>query len=132
MKTIRHVHIVDDSATARMFIRRCLEIAGLGEAEFSESGNGMQALAHMRSNRPDLLVTDLVMPEMPGEELLTRMMASPRLHGIPVLVISSQTNEAAVERLHALGARAILRKPVSPASVMPALERISKELEEEA
>lgn len=127
MRTIRHVHIVDDSATARMFVRRCLEIAGLDDAEFSESANGMQALAHMRSNRPDLLVTDLVMPEMPGEELMTRMMASPRLHGIPVMVVSSKINDALVKKLYTLNACAVLRKPISPAAVMDALESIPEE-----
>lgn len=127
MRTIRHVHIVDDSATARMFVRRCLEIAGLDEAAFSESANGMQALAHMRSNRPDLLVTDLVMPEMSGEELLTRMMASPRLFGIPVMVVSSKINDALMKKLHELNACAVLRKPISPAAVMEALESVPEE-----
>ncbi len=120
---MKRVVIADDSATARMFVQRCLEIAGLTDAEFVQAANGREALDCMKSSRPDLLVTDLTMPDMDGMELLTRVAASPTLNGTPILVISSQTNPKVEEELKALGARAILRKPVNPGAVAEALEK---------
>lgn len=60
------IAIVDDSGTARMFIRRCLEIAGFHEAEIIEAENGRDALEAIRLHPVDLLLTDLTMPVMDG------------------------------------------------------------------
>lgn len=121
---MKRVVIADDSATARIFIQRCLEIAGLSDAEFVQAANGREALELLRTGRPDLLVTDLTMPDMDGTELLTRICASPTLNGLPVMVVSSQTNPKVVEELKSLGAGAILSKPVNPGMVADALEDI--------
>jgi two-component system chemotaxis response regulator CheY len=121
------VIIADDSLTARTFIQRCLEIAGLVGAEFVPVVDGREALASMQETRPDLLVTDLTMPDLGGVELLTRMAASPALRGVPTLVISSQANPQLERELAELGAGAVLRKPVSPAAVAAAVEPLLQE-----
>ncbi len=72
------IAIVDDSATARLFIRRCLEIIGFFEADFIEAENGKDALTKIREEQPDLLITDLNMPLMDGETLLKWLKTSPR------------------------------------------------------
>lgn len=118
--------VADDSLTARMIIRRCLEIAGLSDAKFLDARDGTEALDLARNNKIDLLVTDLNMPKMDGLSLLKHIKASPKLSYLPVLVISSLTNPAKTEELFGLGASAILGKPVSPIEVAEALERISK------
>lgn len=115
------VLIADDSATARFFCRRCLQAAGLIEAEFLEAADGAQALEILRAQRPDLLITDLMMPVMDGVELLRRIQASPKLHGLPVIVVSSAGNAARERELRLLGAGAVLGKPVSPAALAAAL-----------
>jgi two-component system chemotaxis response regulator CheY len=112
------VLLVDDSATARMFVRKCLEIAGCREAEFFEATNGQEALAFLRDHPVDLVVTDLTMPVMDGQTFLTHVMASPRLNGIPVVVVSSAGNPAKEKELLEIGAVGILRKPVSPAMLV--------------
>ena len=48
--------IVDDSATARMIVRRCLEIAGLSDAEFIEAENGKEALALLKEHKVDFVI----------------------------------------------------------------------------
>lgn len=121
---MKHVVIADDSATARMFIRRCLEIAGLADAEFVEVANGQEALVVMKQSRPDLLVTDLTMPDMDGVTLLRSMAASPRLNGIPTMVVSSQTNPQVDQELKQLGVKAVLPKPVNPAVVAEAFGQL--------
>lgn len=111
MKTIL---IVDDSITARMIVRRCLEVVGFEGARFIEAGNGKEALAILKREAADLVVTDLNMPVMDGEAFLKWVKGSPRTHDIPVVMISSADNPAKEKQVLELGALAVLGKPVSP------------------
>lgn len=111
---MRRIVIVDDSETARMFQRRCLEIAGCQGDQFVEAASGEEAMAALNAGPTDLLVTDLVMSGLGGEELLRRLRADPRWRDLPVLVITSVHNPAREQELCALGATAVLAKPVSP------------------
>ncbi len=79
--------IVDDSTTARMIVRRCLEIAGFSDAEFIEAENGKEALALLKEHKVDFVISDLNMPVMDGEMLLKWMKASPKLTDIPLVVL---------------------------------------------
>mgnify|MGYP000859470829 CR=1 FL=1 len=121
-----NILIVDDSVTARMMIRRCLEIAGCEQANFLEASNGVEALDVLKGNRVDLVLTDLNMPEMNGKILIRRIKSSPRLNLIPVIVVSSITNDAEEADLSTKGVNAIIRKPMSPMAVMDALESIKQ------
>ena len=120
--------IADDSRTARMVTRRCLEIAGWGDADFFEAGDGETALDLVRNHKADLLVTDLNMPRMEGAALLRAIKSSPRLNHLPVLVISSMSSQAREDELLQLGAFAVLAKPVSPAAVLEALKKLDQDL----
>ena len=123
--------IADDSGTARMFVRRCLEIAGCSDASFLEASNGNEAMVLMKEHRPDLIVTDLTMPLMDGMELLRQISADSRLKAVPVLVVTSSANSAREQELLAMGAYAVISKPVSPAAIAkiiePLLDREGKE-----
>jgi two-component system chemotaxis response regulator CheY len=119
---MNRIVIADDSATARMFIRRCLEIIGLGEADLLEAENGREALSLVKEHPTDLLVTDLNMPVMDGATLLKWVKGSPRLTDLPVLVITSAGNPAKEAELCSLGAFRVLNKPVSPPALMEALK----------
>ena len=124
----KRVVIADDSALARMFLRRCLEISGLNDAEFVEASDGAEALEKLKEVPTDLLVTDLTMPGVDGLELMRRISASPRLNGTPVLVVTSAGNEAQREELIELGVVSILSKPINPPVVADALEKVFPEL----
>lgn len=119
---MKRVIIADDSATARMIIRRCLEIAGLNDAEFIEAENGRAALDLLRENPPDLLVSDITMPEMDGVELLQNVMDHEETAGVPVLIITSAKNSAKEKELLDIGAAAVLGKPVTPAEFLDVLD----------
>lgn len=118
---MKRIIIADDSATARMFIKRCLEIIGLGDAEIVEAEHGKEALAAAKEKLPDVLLTDLNMPVMDGETLLKWVKASPKLCELPVIVITSAGNPAKEAQLLQIGARQVLNKPVSPPVMMQAL-----------
>ena len=123
---MKRIVIADDSGTARMFIRRCLEIVGCEGAEFVEAENGLEAIDRLKEAPTDLLVSDLYMPEMDGVEMLKRIKSSPRLHEIPVLVVTSAANPKKIEELEKIGAFAILSKPVSPADISKVIEPLLK------
>jgi len=121
---MKKIVIADDSALARMFIRRCLEIAGLGDSLFYEASDGVEALQRLKEVSADLLVPDLTMPNMDGIELMKRVSASPRLSGLPVLVVTSAGNEEQRRRLYEFGATRILSKPISPPILVEAINSV--------
>ncbi|MDR2346727.1 MAG: response regulator [Planctomycetaceae bacterium] len=122
---IKNIVIADDSALARMFIRRCLEIAGLGDANFFEASDGNEAILRMKEVKADLLVTDLTMPNMNGIELMRKISVSPRLSGTPVLVVTSAGNTEQRKELMELGVTRILSKPISPPLLIEAIQEVN-------
>jgi two-component system, chemotaxis family, chemotaxis protein CheY len=124
---IHTILIADDSSTARMVTRRCLEIAGYHEAEFLSAKDGQEALEIIKKQQVDLLVTDLNMPNMDGGVLLKFIKASPRFNELPVLVISSMGNQAKQEELLQHGAFAVLCKPISPADILQVMQSLEPE-----
>ena len=105
--------IADDSRTARFLIRQYLEMVGFYQAEFVEAENGRVALQQVKDNKANILFTDYKMPEMDGLDLLRRVKASPALHDLPVVVITSFANQAKIDELSENGAYAVLQKPLS-------------------
>ncbi len=118
---MKRIIIADDSATARMFIKRCLQIIGFGDADIIEAEDGKQALEAAKEEATDLLLTDLNMPVMDGETLVKWVKASPKLCEMPVIVITSAGNPAKEAQLLELGAHRVINKPVSPPVMMDAL-----------
>lgn len=119
---MKRILIVDDSVTARIFVRRCLEAIGFGQSEFVEAENGKIALEKAKENPVDLIVSDLTMPDMDGESMLKRLKSNPKLHEVPVLIISSAGNQAKVSELIEMGAFGVLSKPFSPADIYGVLQ----------
>jgi two-component system chemotaxis response regulator CheY len=118
---MKRIIIADDSATARMFIKRCLQIIGLGDAELIEASHGKEALNEAKKQEIDLILTDLNMPVMDGETLVKWIKANPKLCEVPIIVITSAGNPAKEAQLLELGVYRVLNKPVSPPVMMDAL-----------
>jgi two-component system chemotaxis response regulator CheY len=106
--------VVDDSLVARKVVRRALSMSGLEIAEVHEAGSGVEALAQLRAHWIDLVVTDVHMPEMTGQELVEAMRADPALADVPVIVVSSDTTDVRRDSMLQLGARDYLTKPFTP------------------
>ncbi len=109
-----NVVIVDDSGTARMMIRKCIEITAPVEVDVREASSGDEALKVMKEKVPDLLISDLNMPGMDGEKLLKFTKASLKLNEVPVIIISSAGNPKRKEELLSFGAETVLQKPITP------------------
>ena len=119
------IMIADDSGTARMFIKQCLEISIEEDVEFLEAENGKVALEKLKEEPADMLVTDLNMPVLDGRELIRRISASPKLNGMPIMVITSSGNQARQDELLEMGAGVVLRKPVNPMTIGEGLEQLA-------
>ena len=77
-----------------------------------------------REHRPDLVLLDLHLPDMSGEELLARLRADPPTHAIPVVVLSADATPGQVERLLADGARAYLTKPLDISAFLALVDEV--------
>src|SRR5256884_9230846 len=73
---------------------------------------GRLGLDLAREHRPDLILLDLHLPDLPGQEVLRRLLDQPRTRGIPVLILSADATPGHVERLLAARAPAYLTKPL--------------------
>jgi signal transduction histidine kinase/CheY-like chemotaxis protein len=101
--------LADDNADMRGYIRRLLARSCAVEAV----ADGNEALEAIRTNRPDLVVADVMMPNLDGFGLLRAIRSDPELHEIPVLMLSARAGEESrVEGLEA-GADDYLVKPFS-------------------
>lgn len=78
------------------------------------ASNGMEALDHVRSDQPDLILLDIMMPVMDGFAVLGELKADPRLRHIPVIVISAVNDLENVVKGIQLGAEDYLPKPFEP------------------
>ncbi len=123
---MNHVIIAEDSDTARMFVRRCFEIAGLAESTIYEARDGRHAVELLEQNPVELVITDLNMPGLDGRQLVTAMRKDPRWAHIPVIVVSSAANSELQRELKALGAQAVLKKPPNPEHAAKCLEVLSR------
>jgi two-component system chemotaxis response regulator CheY len=116
--------IVDDSAAMRSLIRRIGSMSGLEVVEYLEAENGEEALQVLSREWVDVVLTDINMPRMNGEELVARLEKDEVLRSIPVLVISTDSTPGRMERLISLGAKGYLRKPFTPFDLRAELERV--------
>ncbi len=121
----KHIMLVDDSLAARMIIKQYLQIVGCQESSFSEHKNGSEALDHLKGHPCDLIVTDMNMPVMNGTEFLHRLKASPKLNGIPVIIISSAANQDNQAEYMKYGANYVIPKPVSPHLLNDAIKSLT-------
>ncbi len=116
--------VIDDSPVMRQFICRSLSLSGLAFTECAEAGNGKDALALLRARPVDLILCDVNMPQMDGEQLLEHIKQDPQLRSIPILVVSSDATATRVERMLGLGAQGYLLKPFSPELLRSELKRV--------
>ncbi|MEW5818199.1 MAG: response regulator [Spirochaetota bacterium] len=117
----KEILIVDDSATARMIIKRCFDIAGYHDITFYEAEDGIKAVSFLEDQKVDLILTDLKMPKMDGNTFVKKLHTKKETVNIPIVVISSMGNDIMESQLLEAGVKAIIRKPLSPAKILETL-----------
>jgi len=106
--------IVDDSPVLRTAIKKVVRLAGLADDHIFEAGNGQEALEILETVWIDLVLLDLNMPVMDGEQFAEELSKRPDLSDVAVVIVSTESNQDRLDRMRALGVSDSLRKPFEP------------------
>lgn len=115
------VLIVDDSSSLRTVVKMALARAGY---DVIEAGDGKEALAKLDGARVNLIVSDVNMPNMDGITFLTHVKANPRTKFTPVIMLTTEGQDAKKEQGRAAGAKAWIVKPFNPPTLLEAVSKL--------
>jgi CheY-like chemotaxis protein len=111
------VYVEDEPAVQRL-VSFWLEDAGF---EVVVAGDGAEGMEVIRSIRPDLVVTDALMPVLTGDELVEQLQADPDLRHIPIIMATAAASPFRVKRMLGLGCKAVVAKPMEEESFLAAV-----------
>lgn len=117
----RRILVVDDDPIARLIARSALETEGY---EFEDAATGTEALEAWTRSRPDLVLLDIMMPQMNGFEVCAEMHRRGGAETPPVLMVTGLEDEDAVSRAFAVGARDLINKPLHAAVLCQRVRRL--------
>jgi len=107
--TIRKILIVDDDEHIRSV--SALAASRIGAWEVALAATGEEALDRARSEQPDVILLDVMMPGTDGPATLAMLRGLPATRKIPVIFLTANVQKHDVERYEALGALGVIRKP---------------------
>ncbi|WP_028842511.1 response regulator [Thermodesulfovibrio yellowstonii] len=114
------VLIVDDSATMLLSLKTNLEIHGF---KVEQASNGKQAIDKVKSGlKPDLIITDINMPEMDGLDFIKNV--RPILRFTPILILTTESEQTKREQAKKLGATGWLVKPVAGQDLISVIKKV--------
>lgn len=119
-----NIMILDDSPVMRIFLRKVVELTGLPVGEYCEAGDGEAALKVLRERWMDLVLTDINMPRMNGEEFLRHVESDELLRDIPIIVVSTDSSQGRIHRMLQLGAKGYIAKPFLPETLRDEVEKV--------
>jgi CheY-like chemotaxis protein/anti-sigma regulatory factor (Ser/Thr protein kinase) len=123
----RRVHYVEDNPTNVEVMRGVL--LQRPQVQLDVSVNGLDGLESIRSNRPDLVLLDMHLPDVSGLELLRHLKADPDLAEIPVIVVSADATAARMAEALTMGALHYITKPVDVPRFLEVLDDTLESLE---
>jgi excisionase family DNA binding protein len=113
--------IVDDDARLREFVRVNLEMDGYSVREAASAAEGLAAL---EEEPPDLILLDVMMPEVDGWEMLRRVRERHGVDAIPVIMFSGKVDERTAEAAEERGAQAFIGKPFDPQQLIQSTKQL--------
>ena len=111
-KDIRSVLYVEDDLHVRTTAKLVLEV--IGKVEVRDCGSGREALLAAHNFRPDLILMDLMMPELDGMATLQMLRRVPHLADTPVVFVTAHTETEDIARYMEGGALGVIAKPLIP------------------
>jgi len=112
-KTMIDVLIVDDSNVMRTMIRKTMQMSGLPIGTLYEAANGKEGLDVLGSHWVDLIIADINMPVMNGEEMISRIRENTETRDIAIIVVSTEGSSTRIERLLEKNVT-FIKKPFTP------------------
>ena len=119
------VLVVDDQADIATIIRLTLEAEGY---QILVASNGQQALQAVEEHAPDMLVMDVMMPEMSGFQALRHLKESEKTNHIPIIMLTAKSEEADILNGWLRGADLYMTKPFDPWELIANVNRIFQDL----
>lgn len=118
-----NILIADDSSVMRSMILKTMYLSGLPIGEIYQAANGQEGLEALEGNWVDLVIADINMPVMNGEEMIDRMRGDLVTRDIPVVVVSSEGSQKRIKRLKEKGV-IFVHKPFTPELVRDTIKAI--------
>jgi len=118
------VLLIDDSSIMRMMVKSLLKQVDLNE--ITEAANGIEGLQAVGAQKFDVVFLDLHMPQMDGLEFLKALRAKPEHAGLPVIVLSSDSEQSQAQEAKRLGANSYITKPFRVESLRSVLDEVLK------
>jgi len=116
------IFIVDDSATMIMSVKATLQMNGF---QVESAADGQQAYDKLRSGfKPDLIITDINMPNMGGLELIKHVRALPGFRFTPILTLTTESQAAKRDEGKKLGATGWLVKPIAGPDLVKVIKQV--------
>ena len=120
---IMNVLIVEDCKVMQLMIKRALNISDLEIGKIYLAENGMDGMDLIKENDIELLILDMNMPVMNGMQMLEILRSNSETEGVPVLVVSTESNEKRVESMMKLGDN-FVHKPFTPEQLITGLHSL--------
>jgi two-component system chemotaxis response regulator CheY len=118
----KKILIVDDSPTMTMSVKSSLQMNGF---EVKTAADGVQALTLLKGGlKPDLIITDINMPNMGGLELIKNVKALPGFRFVPILTLTTESDASKRDEGKRLGATGWLVKPISGGDLLKVIKQV--------
>jgi two-component system chemotaxis response regulator CheY len=115
---------VDDSRTMREMLRLALADAGFRVVQAEDGIHGLEVL-QAEAERPQVIVTDINMPRMDGFGFIEELRGDQRYRGIPILVLTTESDAEKKNRARMAGATGWIVKPFNPVKLVDAIRRVA-------
>jgi two-component system, chemotaxis family, chemotaxis protein CheY len=112
---------VDDSPSIRQMIKVVLTPAG---HTVHEAGDGAQGLEKAKASKMDLIITDLNMPVMSGLDLIKALRALPSLVGLPIVFLTTESDDGIKQQAKSAGATGWITKPFKPEQLLAVVSKL--------
>ena len=123
MSSVPTVYFIDDSATMREVIKIAFRRENINVVAHQDAA---AALHEIEQNKPDVVITDVIMPEKDGYEVCQFIKSHPVLSKTPVILMSGVVNRAVAEKAFAVKADELLRKPFQPQDLITRVKHLLK------
>ncbi|HEY0292581.1 MAG TPA: response regulator [Hansschlegelia sp.] len=117
---------VDDEPDIREVARMSLELDG--DAVVETAASGAEAVLKAQSFKPDIILLDVMMPDLDGPATLGLLRAQPASAAVPVVFITAQTQSREAERFRTLGVIAVIPKPFDPMTLAKQVRDLGRSL----
>src|SRR5262249_46524178 len=117
------IYFIDDSATMREVIKIAFRRENINVVACHDAA---QALTEIESTKPDIVITDVIMPGKDGYDVCQYIKTHPQLARIPVVLMSGVVNRAVAEKAFAVRADELLRKPFQPQNLIARVKHLLK------